>query len=188
MFHYLHCIVLHSCFLKVISFSFSSIYSFGSDFMMALSQLKWNLSHLTLTIHSQFSFLATTTTHPDAQWTGSVRKSGEFLTGQVSRFIYVIGIGTGLVMGTYSCRKSGGMNPLDIASLPFSRSWDLVFVSSLFGALLLSCLHSLTIFLKCICYSLDFHYFSFYCFIVFHEEAKKADLNCGSGMRTSGFY
>lgn len=75
--HMFHClwIVLHSCTLKEISTSFSSIYSLGCDFMVALSQQKWSLSHLTLAIHSQFSFFATSTIHPDVQWTGSVKWS-----------------------------------------------------------------------------------------------------------------
>lgn len=43
-------------------------------------------------------------------------------------------------------------------------------------------------FLKVFAISQNFHYFSSYCFIVLYEEAKEADLSCGSGMSAAAFY
>lgn len=79
-------------------------------------------------------------------------KSDRFLTRLVFWFIHVI---AALAHNWWWERVAGDDEEtwisLTVPVCPlggFSRSWDLVFASSLFGALLLSCWHSLTIFLK----------------------------------------
>lgn len=130
---------------------------------MALSQQKWSRSHLTLAIHSQFSFFFHLyySSWCSVNWFSKVIclktspkiiKSDRFLTRLVFWFIPVI---EALAHNGWWERVAGNNQKtwisLSVLVCPldgFNRNWGLVFASSIFGALLLPCWHSLTIVLK----------------------------------------
>lgn len=132
MFHYLHCIVLHSRFLKEISSNFSSIYSSGCDFMMALSQLESvssKLGHAFLILlfcHLYYAFWCSMNWFSKLiclKTSPKIRKSDRFLTGLVSWFIHII---RALAQDWWWEHVAGDnqekrdMNLSDSASLPFA--------------------------------------------------------------------